>query len=106
MSEDPASSVAVTLSIVPSLEERMIDWLLDRDDVAGFTACTVQAHSTDARILSVAEQVSGRQRRLELRLELATTALDGWLDTLQRTFGGADVHYFVTPILRAGRLRP
>lgn len=98
------SNVAVTLSLAPSLEERMIDWLLGRDDVATFTGYTTYAHGEDGRELSVAEQVSGRQRRLELRVEVRAAAIDAWLAALAAGFAGAEVDYLVTPILRSGRL--
>jgi hypothetical protein len=104
VSEPTADSVAVTLSLAPSLEERMIDWLLERDDVATFTGYTTYAHGADGRELSVAEQVSGRQRRLELRVEIRSAAVDAWLAALATDFAGADVDYHVTPILRSGRL--
>lgn len=104
MSEPIPRSVAVTLSLAPSLEERMIDWLLGRDDVATFTGYTTYAHGGDGRDLTVAEQVSGRQRRLELRVEVRATAVDAWLAELAAGFAGADVDFHVTPILRSGRL--
>jgi hypothetical protein len=94
----------VTLSLAPSLEERMIDWLLERDDVATFTGYMTYAHGGDGRELSVAEQVSGRQQRLELRVEVRAAASDAWLAALAADFAGADVAYYVTPILRSGRL--
>jgi len=103
--EAPGGSVAMTLSFTPALEERVIDWLLTRDDVVSFTAYAVHAHGTDHEELSVAEQVSGRQRRIEVRVEFPAAALDGWLAALVAAFGGADIYYAVTPVLRTGRLR-
>jgi hypothetical protein len=104
VSEPAPAGVAVTLSLAPSLEERMIDWLLERDDIATFTGHMTYAHGADGRELSVAEQVSGRQRRLELRVEVRAAAVDAWLGALAAAFAGADVDYHVTPILRSGRL--
>jgi hypothetical protein len=95
----------MTLSVPPAVEERLVDWLLGRDDVAAFTSHTTHAHGSPSRELSVAEQVSGRQRRVELRLELPAARVDEWLGALAADFGGADVEYFVSPILRSGRLR-
>jgi hypothetical protein len=104
VTEPTPVTVAVTLSLAPSLEERMIDWLLERDDVATFTGYMTYAHGGDGRELSVAEQVSGRQERLELRVEVGAAASDAWLAALATDFAGADVDYHVTPILRSGRL--
>jgi hypothetical protein len=97
------NAVAVTLSVTPALEERIIDWLLGREDSATFTAYATYAHGGAGGDLSVAEQVSGRQRRVELRVELAAAALDAWLAALAERFGGAVISYLVTPVLRSGR---
>jgi len=104
VTEAAPSAVAVTLTLAPALEERIIDWLLGRQDVETFTGYTTYAHGSTGGDLSVAEQVSGRRRRVEIRIELHAQALDAWLAELSAAFGGADVSYFVAPILRSGRL--
>ncbi|HEY9182956.1 MAG TPA: DUF3240 family protein [Gammaproteobacteria bacterium] len=96
--------VAVTLDLAPALEERVVDWLLSREDVETFTSRGIQGHGSARHELSIAEQVSGRQRRVELRIELAAAVVDGWLAALAETFGGGDVRYSVVPIIRSGRL--
>jgi predicted transcriptional regulator len=98
--------VAVTLSIAPALEERVIDWLLARGDVAAFTSAVVYAYGADSRSLSVAEQVSGRQRRVELAIELPAIAVESWLEELATAFVGREVGYRVTPVLLSGHLAP
>jgi len=105
VTETVSSAVSVTLSLAPTLEERIIDWLLDREDIETFTGFTTYSHGVASGELSVAEQVKGRRHRVELRIELEADVLDGWLAALAEAFGGADVSYAVTPILRSGRLR-
>ena len=105
MTETTQSEVAVILSLAPTLEERMIDWLLGREDIETFTGYTTYSHGAAGGDLSVAEQVSGRRRRVELRVELKSAAADDWLAALGDRFAGADISYFVAPILRSGRLR-
>jgi hypothetical protein len=98
-------TVAVTLNAPRALGERLIDWLLEREDAPGFTSYLADGHSArPAKGLSVAEQVSGRQRRIELRIELPADALDRFLADLQATYVGADLYYFVTPLLRTGSI--
>jgi hypothetical protein len=97
--------VAVTINVAPAAEERLIDWLLGRDETAGFTSCAAFGHGTNHDELSVAEQVTGRQRRVEVRLEIAETAIESFLAALIAEFAGTDLHYFVTPVLRSGHLR-
>jgi len=105
MSEQPINTLTVTLNVVPALEERVVDWLLARDDAIGFTSYAVHGHGADPGRLTVAEQVSGRQRRMEFRVELSAAALDGFLAELGTEFAGVDLYYFVSPVLRAGHLR-
>ena len=104
MSDMTVAAVAVTLTLAPALEERIIDWLLGRQDVETFTGYTAYAHAATGSDLSVAEQVSGRRRRVEIRVELQAPALDAWLADLAEGFRGADIRYVVTPVLRSGRL--
>lgn len=96
---------AVTLNVAPTLEERIVDWLLDRDAASGFTSYAAHGHGARHAGLSLAEQVSGRQRRVEFRIELPEAALDEFLAELTASFGGFDLYYFVSPVLRSGHLR-
>jgi hypothetical protein len=105
MSRDSDETVAVTLNVLPTFEERIVDWLLDHDAVSGFTSYAAHGHGARHEGLSLAEQVSGRQRRVEFRLELPVRALDFVLTDLASTFGGTDLYYYVTPVLRSGHLR-
>jgi hypothetical protein len=102
---DAAARVAVTLGVAPALEERIVDWLLARPDVAEFTSGSVHAYGADSGALSVAEQVSGRQRRVELTVELPADGVETWLEEVAAVFGAKNVRYRVTPILLAGHLR-
>jgi hypothetical protein len=97
--------VAVTLNVLPAFEERVIDWLIDRDDVSGFTTYSAFGHSARHHELTAAEQVSGRQRRVEIRVELRVPVLEGFLAALAARFGGTDLYYYVVPVLRSGHLR-
>jgi hypothetical protein len=104
VSEAAPSAVIVTLSIAPMLEERIVDWLLERDDVASFTEHAIHSYGADIAALDVGEQVSGRQRRIELRVELLASVVDEWLAALRDGFGGVDVRYWVSPVVRSGHL--
>jgi hypothetical protein len=99
---EPAA-VIVTLNIVPALEERVVDWLLARNG-GGFTSRAAYGHSSHHDLLSVAEQVSGRQRRLEFEVELRAGALEDFIAELSDAFVNADLYYTVVPVLRSGHL--
>jgi len=97
--------VAVTLNVPPAIEERVVDWLLDRDATSGFTTEAVHGHGSRHGNLSVAEQVGGRQRRVEFRIELPVVALEAFVADVTESFAGVDLYYFVIPVLRSGHLR-
>lgn len=101
---DAAGTVAVTLSVPPTLEDRVVDWLLARTDVTTFTSGIVYGYGGDTRGLSVAEQVSGRQRRVELTIELPARAVDTWLEHVATAFVEVEIGYRVTPVLRSGQI--
>ena len=58
----------VTLNIPPSLEEMMVDSLLMLESEHGFSSFPVSAHHHDSKGLSLAEQVTGRQKRIRFQL--------------------------------------
>ena len=105
MIEYGAGQVAVTINIAPTAEERVIDWLLGREETTGFTSYAAYGHGASHHDLSIAEQVTGRQRRVEIRIELAQSALEPVLAAVVAEFEGTDLYYYVTPILRSGHLR-
>jgi hypothetical protein len=105
MSEQGIGTVIATINVAPAAEERLIDWLLGRDDVAGFTSYVAYGHGASHDDLTVAEQVTGRQRRVELKLELPADALEAFLAALLDGFAGTDLYYYVTPAMRSGHLR-
>jgi hypothetical protein len=105
MNERSPRTVLVALNVPPALEERLIDWLLARDADAGFTLYTARGHGAHSGRLSIAEQVRGYQHRSEARMELPEAQLDDVVAELGSVFGGADVFYYVIPVLRSGHLR-
>ena len=105
MTETREQTAAVTLNVPPAFEERLVDWLLERDGAQGFTSYAAFGHGARQDGLSVAEQVSGRQRRLEFRVELPRSDLDAFLAALTEAFAGHDLYYFVSLVERSGHLR-
>ena len=58
----------VTLNIPPSLEEMMVDSLLMLETEHGFSSFPVNAHHHENKGLSLAEQVTGRQKRIRFQM--------------------------------------
>jgi len=98
------SQVLVVITSPPSLESQLVDWLLSHDGGAGFSSSAVHGHSTHHDHLSIAEQVTGRERRQQFQVQLDGARLDSFLVTLKAEFEGADLHYWVLPVLAGGHL--
>ena len=105
MSDTYEERVAIAINVAPAFEERVVDWLLARDAASGFTSYAAFGHGARQNELSLAEQVQGRQRRVEFRIELPSGVLDAFIATLTASFAGTDLYYYVTPVVRSGHLR-
>ncbi|MEJ2645905.1 MAG: DUF3240 family protein [Gammaproteobacteria bacterium] len=88
----------------PSLEEVLADWLLDREDGTGFSTVPVSGHGSGLVNLSAAEQVAGRRRRVQFQIHGSRDHLESTLAGLKQDFAGADLHYWMIPLLDAGHL--
>jgi nitrogen regulatory protein PII len=91
------------LNIAPQLEEEVVDALLALPVVVGFTCQQVYGSGKHSH-MSLAEQVSGRRRRLQFELVLQESDVDAVLRQL-RTQTGADSVFWVEPVSRFGKLR-
>lgn len=88
----------------PSLEESVVDWLLAQERLSGFSSARIDGHGSRQTELSLAEQVMGRQRKVMFHVHTDCAAVNALLDALQRDFKGAGLHYWVMPLLDAGRI--
>jgi hypothetical protein len=92
----------VTFNITPSLEEMMVDSLLLLESDHGFTSFPVNAHHHDNKGLSLAEQVTGRQKRIRFQMYVSADELKPLLKQLQQEFSGSGIQYWVLPVIENG----
>ena len=52
----------------PALEETLVDWLLEQDQLSGFSTTEAYGHGSRQDAMSLKEQVSGRQKRMTIQL--------------------------------------
>jgi len=104
MNDISSAQVLAVITSPPSLETEIVDWLLSQDRGSGFSSANVNGHSTQHDHLSIAEQVSGRQRRVQFQVQLDAGVLDEFLESLKTVFSGADLHYWILPISAGGHL--
>lgn len=92
----------ITLNVPPSLEEAIVDCLLTFESEHGFSSLPVSAHDHRNEGLSLAEQVTGRQRKIRFQMYIAREGLESLLDKLKADFSGAGIHYWVMPVIENG----
>jgi len=97
--------VLVVLTTSPALQEPLVDWLLEHLEGGGFTGMPVAGHSSRLEGLSAAEKVSGRQQRYQFQIQMDGEKVEAFLESLREAFSGADVRYWMVPVLAGGSLR-
>ena len=102
MNHSGFEQVLVVLNAPPELEEPVIDWLLAMEGGTGFTSFPVYGHSTDHDNLSAVEQVTGRKPRQQFQVQMREERLAHFMTSLRTTFGAADLHYWVLPVVEGG----
>jgi hypothetical protein len=91
--------------IVPiQAEDALVEWLLERADVPGFTSSIVYGHGSSERSMTIAEQVAGRSRRVLFVLLLPGQIARQVLRDLGKDFRDSGIHSWTLPALEHGRL--
>ena len=102
--EDPSEldKCLVMIFAPPALEESLVDWLLGNDCISGFSTTESYGHGQRSSAMSLLEQVTGRQRRIQFVIEIDKKMVSILLKAIGLDFVG--LHYMVIPLLSAGRL--
>ncbi|TAK64185.1 DUF3240 family protein [Methylobacter sp.] len=94
----------VTLEVPPSLEEAAVDCLLTLESEHGFSSFPVNSHDHRNEGLSLAEQVSGRQKKIRFQMYVPEHSLAALLAQLKAEFSGSGIKYWVLPVVENGIL--
>jgi len=94
------------LSIVvsPSVEDSLVDWLLEVDDVTGFTSFPVNGHGSSVHSMNLSEQVAGSRRKILFQTYLSQSQALQILDKMKQDFDNCGIHYWLTPLSAGGHL--
>ena len=90
------------LHVPPSVEEAIVDCLLSFENEQGFSSQLINAHDHKNKGLSIAEQVSGRQRKICFQIYLEKKDITQLIQQLKTEFKGAGIHYWVQAIFDKG----
>ena len=88
----------------PAVEQTLVDWLLAREDVSGFSTAPVSGHGTAHEKLSMSEQVEGRQSQLMFHTQLPLESARAVVEQLRADFHGAGLHYWILPAIEGGHI--
>jgi hypothetical protein len=95
----------LTLVCHKSLEERMVDHLLEHPEwVAGFSVNQIDGHSQKEHLPSMLEQVRGRSQRIEIRSVMNMQDARALIAHLKGHEANSEVAYWITPVIEYGRL--
>ena len=76
------SDCLLDLIVPPQVEDALAEWLLERDDVPGFSSMPVSGHGSSEHSMTLAEQVAGRSRRVMSFTHLPSETAHAVLDEL------------------------
>ncbi len=102
MSEQAQS--LLSLVVAPEIEDTIVDWLMQRQEVGGFSSYPVNGHGSSIHAMTSLEQVAGRQRKILFKIGLPEASVKTLLESLWEDFRGADLHYWQVPLLAHGNL--
>ena len=88
----------------PSVEETLVDWLLEHDAIEGFSSVEASGHGVRQTGMSLLEQVTGRQRRVQFTIKTETAFADHLIQDMRENFAGVGLRYFIVPLMGEGRV--
>lgn len=106
MSDVSAAWMCLTVLVPETVEERVVDWLLDHPDwPVEFSIHPVAARGPLVQLTQVDERVQGYARRVELKLIVPQARLDALVAAVAGLLAGADGGYWVLPVVRFASFR-
>lgn len=101
----PINAKALLTLIAPvSLEEVIVDWLLENSPGGGFCSGPVNGQATGEQHLTLAEQVAGRKKQIRFEVHAGTDEIQAMIGRLRRDHAGASIHYWIVPVAGAGKI--
>ncbi len=92
------------LIVSPKIEDAVAEWLLEREDVPGFSSAPVSGHGSSEHSMTLAEQVAGRSRRVMFFTHLPEATARSVLAGLRESFKGGGLHFWLVPVGEFGHI--
>lgn len=101
-----APDVALTIVLPRTLEENLVDTLLEHPDlVSGFTITQVEGQGDAVPLHGTIEEVRGRARRTEIKIVMNGEDAGVLLHNLKAALPRAEIVYWLSPLLEFGRFK-
>lgn len=85
--------------ICPSaVEEKLLDALLESDEIELFTSAAVHSHGISSARLTAQEQVLGRSRSSHIQVLATEQAMARLIARIGKEFAGTQTRYWATPV--------
>ncbi|PHZ86508.1 DUF3240 family protein [Paremcibacter congregatus] len=94
----------LTITTPSAVEDVIVDWFLEQEDIGDFNSMPAFGHGSHEGKMSVAERVTGRSRKTMFQLHLSLPTVERILAKLKKDFAGTEIHYMMSPLMRAGDL--
>lgn len=97
--------VLLSLTLAEDIAQEVEDLLLSRPDlVRGFTVSQAEGHGSSVALTAASELVSGHSPRTQIRMIGEEASMRGVLAMLKDELPGANLYYWLVPVIEAGRL--
>lgn len=93
----------LVLNAAPELEEDLVDYLLQFDCISSFTSYPARGHGRHGH-MTIAEQVSGRRRRVQVEILIASADIAQVLSGLSANVG-TGISWWHAPIGAHGSIQ-
>ena len=94
----------LTLLAPPSVEEKLLDVLLDAVGEEVFTSFPTSSHGTSHGRLSNVEQVLGRSAAVQVQILVTQEEMNQLLERLRAEFRGTGLRYWASALATEGEL--
>ena len=98
------TQVLLSLTCPPSLERTITDWLLEQEDLTGFTSMHANGHGSDPESLNLIEQVQGSKKQIMFQIHMTSERAKKVITDLKQDLKDANIHYWLIPVLESGNL--
>lgn len=100
----PIPKMCLTLLAAPSVEEKLLDVLLETVDEEVFTSVATFSHGTSHGRLSSVEQVLGRSASVQIQILVTDEQMNLLLERLRVEFRGTGLRYWASALMTEGEM--